>query len=348
MQAAVYRGVDDVQVETLAVPELRPGEALVRVHSCGICGTDLKKIHHGLTPPPRVFGHEMAGTIAEVAEGVEGWAVGDRVAVMHHVPCMACHYCRHNAFAQCPTYTRTGTTAGFEPAGGGYAQYIRVMDWVVRKGMVRIPDGVSFEEATFVEPVNTVLKGVLKADAGSETTALVIGQGQIGLLFNQVLRSRGATVYGSDPLAFRREQAVKFGATEAFSPADADLAAEMRARTEGRGVDLAVVAVPDGQVAAQAFEAVRPGGKVLLFAHTRLDDPLTVDGGAVCMLEKDLIGSYSSDITIQDQAASLVFDRTIDVKSLITHCFPLDEITEAIRLASNPQDNSLKVMVSLQ
>src|SRR5438477_1015870 len=116
MKAAVYRGVDRVAVEELPVPEVGPGEVLVRVHSCGVCGTDLKKIHYGLAEPPRVFGHEMAGTIVETGSGVRGWSEGDRVAVTHHVPCLDCHFCAHRSFAQCPRYKQTGTTAGFEPA----------------------------------------------------------------------------------------------------------------------------------------------------------------------------------------------------------------------------------------
>lgn len=347
MRAAVYRGESRVCVERIPVPEIGPREALIRIHQCGVCGTDLKKIRYGLVPPPRVFGHEMAGVIAALGSEVEGWRVGDRVAVMHHVPCMRCYYCRHRGFAQCPTYKKTGTTAGFEPAGGGFAEFIRVMDWVVERGMVRIPEGVSDEEGTFVEPVNTVLKAVLKADAGPEKTALVIGQGQIGLLFTQILRLQGASVLASDPLPFRREQALRFGASEAFDPAAIDLPAEVRARTEGRGADLAVVAVANSAVVAQASESVRPGGKVLLFAQTRLGDSLTVDAGAICMLEKDLIGSYSSDISIQDQAADLVFRRAINVRDLVTHCFPLEEIDAALAMAASPRDNSLKIMVKL-
>jgi L-iditol 2-dehydrogenase len=160
MQAAVYRGVNDVRVETVPVPQIEAGEVLIRVHTCGICGTDLKKIHTGSHSAPRIFGHETSGVIAAVAEDVEGFAVGDRVMVFHHIPCGECFYCRRKVFAQCPVYKKVGCTAGFEPSGGGFAEYVRVMDWIVRRGLVKIPDGVSFEQAAFVEPVNTCLKGV--------------------------------------------------------------------------------------------------------------------------------------------------------------------------------------------
>jgi L-iditol 2-dehydrogenase len=347
MRTAVYRGPDRVCIEELPVPEIGPGEALVRIRACGVCGTDLKKIHYGLVEPPRVFGHEMAGEIAALGEGVEGWSVGDRVAVMHHVPCGVCHYCRFGSYAQCPVYKKTGTTAGFSPAGGGFAETIRVMDWIVRGGMVRVPEDVPFENATFVEPVNTVLKGVERAGLWAGQSALVVGQGQIGLLFTQALRAAGVEVFASDPLPFRRECAVRFGASAALDPGAGAVAAAVKRRTEGRGADLAVVAVANNAVVAEAFEAVRPGGKVLLFAQTYLGDPLTVDAGAVCMLEKDLIGSYSSDITLQDRSAEAVFTGQIDVAGLITHRFPLEEIDAAIAMAANPREGALKVMVTL-
>jgi L-iditol 2-dehydrogenase len=291
----------------------------------------------------------MAGTIAALGEGAQGWKVGDRVAVMHHVPCCEadCYFCRIQEYSRCPLYLKTGTTSGFEPAGGGYAEYIRVMDFVVARGMVKLPDDVTFEEATFIEPVNTVLKAVLKVNAGPEKTALVIGQGQIGLLFTQLLKHHCTNVYGTDPLPYRREQSVRFGALEAFDPAAHDVAKALRQRTDGRGADIVIVAVATTAVVPQAFEAVRSGGKVLLFAQTRLKDMMEVDAGAICMLEKDLIGSYSSDTHLQQPSADLIFSRAINVRDLITHRFPLEEIDTAIDLASSLREKSLKIMVNL-
>ena len=160
MQAAVYRGVNDVRLETVPVPSIGPGEMLVRVHSCGVCGTDLKKISTGSHSAPRIFGHETSGVVAAVGESVQDYRPGDRVMVFHHIPCRQCFYCQHQTFAQCATYKKVGCTAGFEPSGGGFAEYVRVMDWIVKHGTVRIPDAVSFEQACFVEPVNTCMKGI--------------------------------------------------------------------------------------------------------------------------------------------------------------------------------------------
>jgi L-iditol 2-dehydrogenase len=343
MKAAVYRGTNQVEVEDLPIPEIGPGELLVRVHTCGVCGTDLKKIHYGLVPGPRVFGHEIGGTVAAVAPGETEWQPGDRVVVQHHVPCGDCFYCQRRLYASCPVYKQTGLTAGFEPAGGGFAEYVRVLPFA-RRGIVRIPDEVSFEEASFLEPLNTVLKGVRTVQAEAGETALVIGQGPIGLLFTQALRARGVQVIGTDLFPTRRAMAERFGAI-AVDPTEADVAALCREQTEGRGADLAVVAVASTAVIPEALAAVRPAGRVLLFAQTRLGEPMTVDAGQVCMQEKALLGSYSADLDLQPLAAELLFSRQVQVAPLISHRFSLDRIDEALRVASNPGPDSLKVVV---
>lgn len=343
MKAAVYRGPDRLVIEELPSPEVGPGELLVRVHTCGVCGTDLKKIHYGLVEPPRVFGHEIAGTVAAVAAGETEWQVGDRVVVQHHVPCGDCFYCRRRLYASCPVYKRTGLTAGFEPAGGGFSEYVRVLPFA-RRGIVRIPDTVSFETASFLEPLNTVLKGVQTARVEPGETALVIGQGPIGLLFTQALRERGLQVIATDLFAPRREVAARFGAV-AVDPNAKDVPALCRERTEGRGADLAVVAVASTAVIPGALAAVRPAGRVLLFAQTRLGEDAQIDVGQVCMLEKALLGSYSADLDLQPLAAELLFSGRIQVEPLITHRFPLEQISEALGVASHPGPESLKVVV---
>ncbi|MCW3052743.1 MAG: Threonine dehydrogenase and related Zn-dependent dehydrogenase [Chthonomonadales bacterium] len=347
MRAAVYRGIDRVEVEQVPIPEIGPRDVLVRVAVCGVCGTDLKKIHLGLMPPPRIFGHETAGTIVAVGAERTDWQVGDRVVLNHHVPCLRadCFFCSRRAFAQCPVYKQTGTTAGFEPAGGGFAEYVQVMDWCAAGGMVRIPDGVSFEEASFVEPLNTCLKGIRTAGVREGDTVFVIGQGPIGLLFTLLAKAAGARVVTTDRFASRREISRQLGADASLDPDTDDVLPAIQALSEGRGADLAVVAVPNTSVVAGAFAAVRQAGSVLLFAQTRLNDLLTVDAGAICMQEKALLGSYSSDITLQDEAAELIFSRRVDVRPLITHRISLDSIAEALDLASHPRDNSLKVLV---
>ena len=349
MTAAVYRGQNDVRVETVPIPQIEPGEVLLRVTACGVCGTDLKKIRYGLVAPPRIFGHETAGEIVAVGETqtLGEWKIGDRVLVNHHVPCLKadCFYCERRAFSQCPTYKKTGTTAGFEPAGGGFAEYVRVLDWCAERGMVKIPDPISDEEATFVEPLNTCLKGIELAKVRNGDTVVIIGQGPIGLLFTRLATLAGASVVAVDKIESRRNMARQYGAEIALAPEE-DVKAAALDLSHGRGADLAIVAVAVSSVIAPAFGLIRPAGNVLLFAQTRLNDPITVDAGQICMLEKGLIGSYSSDITLQSRAAELIFSRQVDVRPLITHRFPLSQISEAIALASSPDAHSLKVIVN--
>src|SRR5580765_4477458 len=187
MKAVVYRGPKDLRVETLPVPRIGANELLVKVAACGVCPTDIKKIEYGTVLPPRVFGHETAGTIVRTGAKVRGFRVGDRVALHHHVPCLDCHFCRHRAFAQCATYKRTGITAGFEAAGGGYAEYVRVMSFVL-PGVVKIPARNSLLEGAMLEPVNTVLKAVKMLSILRGDWVLVAGQGPIGLMFTRLLQ----------------------------------------------------------------------------------------------------------------------------------------------------------------
>ncbi|PYX17125.1 MAG: Zn-dependent alcohol dehydrogenase, partial [Acidobacteria bacterium] len=198
MLAAVYRGVNDIRLETVPVPRIGSGELLLRVHTCGICGTDLKKIATGSHSAPRIFGHETSGEIAAIGNGVPDFKVGNRVVVFHHIPCGECYYCRHKTFAQCETYKKVGCTAAFEPAGGGFAEYVRIMDWIVQGGTIPIPDDVSFEQACFVEPVNTCMKGIETLRLQSGETVLVIGQGPIGIILARLAQKAGASVITSD------------------------------------------------------------------------------------------------------------------------------------------------------
>jgi len=346
MQALVYRGVNDLRIETVDVPRIRPDEILVRVAACGVCPTDIKKVATASVPPPRIFGHETSGTVAKVGARVRGISVGARVALHHHVPCMDCHFCRHGAFAQCETYKRTGVTAGFEPSGGGYAEYVRVLSFCL-SGVVPIPARNTFEEGALLEPVNTVLKGVAMLPLLAGDVVLVAGQGPIGLLFTRVLALRGMRVVATDLLPARLRLGRRWGAWRALDAREPELVSTLRRLSGGRGVDAAVVAVPSDAAVEQAQQAVRGGGLTLLFAHTLRGKASAVVLGRVCVDEKGLVGSYSSDFTLQREAARLVFSRRLDVRGLVTHRFPLAEAAAAIGLAANPGPESLKVMVHM-
>jgi L-iditol 2-dehydrogenase len=395
MRAVVYRGVNDLRLETVPVPRIGRNELLIKVAVCGVCPTDIKKIRHGTVPPPRIFGHETAGTIVQIGGGrssldtrQSSLKIGDCVALHHHVPCLDCHFCRHHAFAQCETYKRTGITAGFEPAGGGYAEYVRVMPFVL-PGVVKIPAKNAFAEGAMLEPVNTVLKAVRRLNLLRGDTVLVAGQGPIGLMFTRLLQLAGARVLATDLLESRLKLAKKFGArwtrlvsSSKFKVQGLKTQVANRKQTtlnfEHRTLDCAVISVPSDAAVHQALQLVRGGGQVLLFAHTKktearsqksagrppafslyaagggevvnsnsqLTSPhFQIDLATICLDEKDLIGSYSSDFTLQAEVARLVFSRRLDVRPLITHHFPLEETAEAIALAAQPTSDSLKIMV---
>ena len=405
MRAVVYRGVNDLRLETVPVPRIGPGELLVRVAACGVCPTDIKKIHYGTVPPPRIFGHETAGTIVKVGAGSSGirnpqsairnFKIGDRVALHHHVPCLDCHFCRHHAFAQCETYKRTGITAGFEPAGGGYAEFVRVMPFVL-PGVVKIPAKNSFAEGAMLEPVNTVLKAVRRLNLLPGDNVLVAGQGPIGLMFTRLLQLAGVRVIATDMMLSRLRLAKKFGAKWTFNVGQASSLSPsssthpkkaehpLSAPKRGEGgrrpgevfsafihrvtrhssrLDAAVIAVPSDAVVQQALQLVRGGGQLMIFAHTKRSaksqipnrsrshfslQPLafSLDLASICVDEKDLLGSYSSDFTLQREVARLVFSRQLDVRPLISHRFPLEQTAAAVQLASRPTDDSLKILVT--
>jgi L-iditol 2-dehydrogenase len=345
MKAAVYRGPSNISLETVPIPTIGEKEILLRVHACGICGTDLKKIEYGLVPPPRIFGHEIAGTVVETGSKVTHFKSGDRVTTHHHIPCGKCFYCEKKLFSQCEFYRRTGTTAGFEPAGGGFAEYVRIMDWIVEKGTVLIPDNVSFEEASFLEPLNTCLKALETAALEPEEVVAVYGQGPVGLLMMQAAVCDGARVIGLDFLESRLDISRELGAFAALHPDRDNVASEVAKLTEGRGADLAIVAAANPRAIEDAQRIVRRGGRVLLFAQTVPGEMIPVDASCICVEEKKLIGSYSASIELQEKAAHLIFSRRINVARLISHRFALELLPEGIQLASHPSEHSLKVVI---
>jgi L-iditol 2-dehydrogenase len=348
MRAVVYHGKNDLRLEVVPIPAIGAGELLVKIATCGICGTDLKKIHTGSHTAPRIFGHEMAGTIVRVGAGVTNFKIGERVMVFHHVPCGTCFYCRKHTPAQCLQYKKVGSTAGMIPSGGGFSEYIRVMDWIVaNRGVIRIPDGVPFEQAAFIEPVNTVLKGVKLLHLAGDDTVLVIGQGPIGLMLAALSRRTGARVLTSDLYPERHAIAARFGLDEPIDAGTEDVVERARAATNGRGADAVILAVGVNALIKTAMAAVRPGGRVMLFAQTQHGEVI-IDPGQVCMDEKALLGSYSSSFEYLDEVTDLVlggYRHGFDLTQLISHRFPLEKAVEAIEVASHPQADSMKIMI---
>ena len=348
MHAAVYRGQSVVNVEEIPTPAIQAGEILIRVEACGICHTDLKKIEYNLLEPPRVYGHETAGVVAAVGAGVTKYRPGDRVVAFHHIPCLSCFYCQRKLYAQCPVYKRVGITAGFEPAGGGFSQYVRVMDWIVERGVEKIPEGVSFERATLVEPLNTCLKAVVQCDPQPGDFVVVMGQGPIGLMFTMLTQRTGARVAATDTIAERREIAGRCGAEFAWDPRGAEIAAEIKKLTGGRGADLVIVAASAPGIVEQAIACSRPGARILLFAQTSATERIEASGADICVGERVLFGSYSASVDLQAESARLIFSGELPVEELISHRLPLVKIRSGFDLALHPGPKSLKIIVQPQ
>jgi L-iditol 2-dehydrogenase len=352
MKAAVYKGDSVVEVESVPVPEIGAGEILIRVESCGICHTDLKKIEYNLLAAPRIYGHETAGVVAKVGRGVTKFQPGDGVIVFHHIPCGKCFYCSRKLYAQCPVYKKVGVTAGYEPAGGGFSQYVRAMDWIVERGIERIPAGVSFDQACFVEPVNTCLKGVKQIDPQPEDVVAILGQGPIGLIFTMMVARIGSKIVATDTMPGRRKLSLEFGASEAYDPRGLNQGEEfersVRSLTEGRGADLVIVAASAKGIVEQAVKCSRPGAKILLFAQTSHQERVDLSGADICMGERMLCGSYSASIDVQSEGAAMVFSGSLPVERLISHRYALNHINEGIDRALHPDEESLKIVVQPQ
>jgi L-iditol 2-dehydrogenase len=346
MKAQVFRGVNQLRYEEVPVPPVAADEVLVQVHVVGLCQSDIKKIRYPLLEPPRIFGHETAGVIAQVGAEVDRWQVGQRVVVLHHIPCMHCGYCLNDNFSMCEVYKNISTTAGFAPSGGGFAEYVKVPGHIVRNGgLIEIPDDVTFEQASFVEPTNCCLKAVKKAQIAPGQTVLVTGAGPIGLMFVMLVKYFGARAIATDLLPTRIEKALSVGADAAFDARDPELSAKIQALTQGMGVDVSLLAVPSDKAFFQAIDCTRKGGKILFFAEFPDEVEIPINPNLLYRREIDLMGSYSSSYRVQALAAEIVFNRHIDVDALISDRYPLRDLAAAVDQAIAPTPETLKILI---
>jgi L-iditol 2-dehydrogenase len=321
MKAALYRGPGEIVVESVPMPEVGPGDVLVRVGACGVSPVDVKRVQMGLKPFGRVLGHEIAGAITQVGADVDGWRVGERVVVR-----------------------TTRGLAGEEPGGGGFAEYVRVgADFVDE--LVEIPRGFSFEEAIFLEPVNCCLRGIRLLDLDENDVVLVAGVGSLGLVLQQLAIREGAKVVAADPIPGRLAIAKELGAVRVVDPRTEDMHEACRALTEGRGADAAIVAAIGSGPVRDAIRATRTRAKTLLFGRVAKGEETGVDVGDICLDEKHLIGSHSWSEDEADEADEVVFHREIELARLVTHRFPIDETAEAFRRAGAKKDDVGKVIV---
>jgi len=341
MRVAVYYSNTDLRIEEMPVPQAGPGELLVRIMASGICGSDVMEWYR-IHKVPLVLGHEIAGEVVEVGEGVTAFTNGDRVAVTHHVPCMSCHYCASGHETVCDTLR----TTSFDP--GGFAEYVRVPAINVQLGTFRLPDSVSYEEGSFVEPVACVLRGQTHAGIAPGRSVLVIGSGISGLLHVMVSRALGAgRIVATDIVDYRLEAARRLGA-EATIKADDDVPARFRELNDGRGADLVVLCAGAPQAVDQALKAVSRQGTVLFFATTKpeITFPLPINE-FFWRNEVTLTSSYAGSPADCGTALELIRSRRLPVAETITHRLPLAEITEGFDLVVNPRD-SIKVIIEPQ
>jgi L-iditol 2-dehydrogenase len=218
------------------------------------------------------------------------------------------------------------------------------MDWIVEQGTVRIPPGVSYEQASFVEPVNTCMKGIAALRLEPGETVLAIGQGPIGIILSVLARRAGATVITSDLYAERLRIAESLGFENLIDASQQDAVRSVRERTEGRGADAVLLAVSSNSLIRPAMDAARPGGRILLFAQTQRGE-VVVDPAAICVDEKALVGSYSASVDLQEESVQFVMNREMDLEQLISHRFPLQDAARALELAAHPQPSSMKIVI---
>jgi len=343
MRIAMYYSNNDVRLEEMPTPQIGPGEILMRVEASGICGSDVMEWYR-IHKVPLVLGHEVAGVVVTIGEGVSHFKVGDRVIAAHHVPCNTCHYCLSGNHTVCDTLRRTN----FYP--GGFAEYIRLPAINVDHGVFLLPDEVSFEEATFVEPVACVLRGQRKAGVRPGCSVLVIGSGIAGLLHVHLARALGSTrIVATDVVKHRLDAAKRFGADAALR-AEEDVPAYLRKINDGRLADVVILCTGAEPAITQALKSVERHGTVLFFAPTGpgVTIPLSLND-VFWRNDVTLTTSYAGSPADHAVALELIRAGILHVKEMITHRLGLAETGLGFRMVTHPQDySSIKVIIEPQ
>jgi len=341
MRVAMYYSNSDVRIEEMAIPQIGPGELLVRVEACGICGSDVMEWYR-IDKVPLVLGHEIAGQIVEVGNGVTQYKKGDRISASHHVPCNTCHYCLKGHHTVCETLRQTH----FYP--GGFAEYLRLPAINVDRGVYLLPDEVSFEEATFIEPLACVLRGQRLAGMQIGYSILVIGSGIAGLLHIHLAKTMGAgTIIATDIVEYRLQQAKRFGADFTIH-AKENLPNYIREINDGKLADIVVICTSAPSAVSQALNSVERGGTVLFFAPTKpgVTIPLSIND-IFWRNERTLISSYAGNRAEHVLALELIRNHRVQVREMITHRFPLAQIQSGFQLVANGKE-CLKVIIEPQ
>lgn len=341
MRVALYYSNTDVRIQERPVPEIGPGEALMRVEASGICGSDVMEWYRK-DKVPLVLGHEVAGTIVEVGTGVEKFKAGDRVAVAHHVPCNTCHYCLNGHHTACDTLRKTN----FDP--GGFAEFVRLPAINVDRGLFPLPETVSFEEATFVEPLACVLRGQRQAGLKPGSSVLVIGSGIAGLLHIHLARALGAgTIVATDVSEYRMGAARLLGADLAIHASE-DVPQRVREANQGRLADVVIACTGALPAIVQALKSVERGGTVLLFAPTGPGETLPVSiNDFFWRNDVTLTTTYAGSPSDYSIALDIIAARRVNVSQMITHRLPLADAAAGFKLVAGAGE-SIKVVIEPQ
>jgi L-iditol 2-dehydrogenase len=331
VKAVIYHSYDDIRLENRSIPSILETELLVRVHGCGLCGSDIIKIARQ-APAPVMLGHELTGTIVERGKAVSAFAVGQRVIVAHHVPCGTCHYCRHHNYSMCADFK----ASNIDPCG--FAEYIRVPEQHVRHTTLRLPDSLSTEEGSFVEPLACCIRAVRRTPLLPGDSVVVMGLGSVGLLMIQALKALGAgntgelRVYGVDLLPERLQLARDLGAHDAFlaPPGEQELRQELDSYTGGRGADAVIITAPGGRPFLQALAGLRKGGMINIFAAQSGTVPVNLE--SIYQQELSISSTYSSSPEDLRIALDLLNRRKVRVDGLISHRLPLTRFSEGVTL----------------
>ncbi|UCG92258.1 MAG: zinc-dependent dehydrogenase [candidate division WOR-3 bacterium] len=337
MRAALYYNNRDIRIEEIPKPTIGSQEMLVKIIASGICGSDVMEWYR-VKKAPRVLGHEIAGEIAEVGEKVQRYKVGDRVFVSHHVPCNECRYCQAGYHTVCDTLRSTN----FDP--GGFAEYVRVPEINVRFGTFLLPEEVSFDEGTFVEPLGCVIRGQRFAGVKKGDTVLVIGAGISGLLHVQLARVKGASkIIATDINDYRLSAAKGFGA-DVVIDAKEDVVALVKKANNGRLADMVIVCTAALPAFEQAFQSVDRGGTLLLFAPTAPEERIPLPLYDIYFKGVKIVFSYAAVTVDIKEAIELLKNKKIDVLSMITHRLKLQDIQKGFDLVATAED-SIKVII---
>jgi len=343
MRVAMYYNNNDIRMEELPKPQIGEGEILIRVEASGICSTDTLEWYH-INKAPLVLGHEIAGVIVETGKGVEKYKEGDRITAAHHVPCGSCYYCRTGHETCCETLR---SKTHFIP--GGFSEYIQLPKINAEKGVFPFPDDLSFEEASFTEPLACVLRGQRIAHIKQGQAVLVIGNGIIGLLHIKLARLQigAGRIMATDINPYRLGLAERFGADEAIN-AEEDIPGRFRQLNNGRLADLVIVCSGAVSAIKQALHSVEPGGTVLLFAPTANGITIPVSINELFFRNDiTLTTSYAGSPLDYRDALELIVSNRIEVKDMITHRLGLSQTQLGFQLTAKAQE-SLKVIINPQ